>query len=242
MINSETMEFSDVIRAVEEQGFAVIPSCLDDGTVEHICDHFDDTSATQRNFLSVPIVRELATSNQVREIMDAVLDTKCFAVRGMFFNKSQESNWKIVWHQDLTIAVRERREADGFGRWSKKAGVSHVQPPAEIMSRMLAIRLHLDESAAENGPLRVIAGSHKHGRLSAHQVANLQKSNCVTCIVPKGGALLMRPLLLHASSACVDPKPRRVIHFEFAAEDLPPGLEWQEKVSPCLDHPGEVAN
>ena len=223
---------NDLEAAVREHGFAVISSCLDEGTVERICDHLDDTKYAQRNLLLVPIVRELATSKPVREIMDGLLGPECFAVKGILFNKTQESNWKVVWHQDLTIAVRERREANGFGPWSNKAGVSHVQPPAEIMSRILAIRLHLDDSGPDNGPLRVIAGSHKHGRLSAEQVSSWQKSNCVTCVVPKGGALLMRPLLLHASSACVAPKPRRVIHFEFAAEDLPSGLEWRDRVQP----------
>jgi ectoine hydroxylase-related dioxygenase (phytanoyl-CoA dioxygenase family) len=181
-------------------------------------------------FILVKMVRELATSQPVREIVESILGPKCFAVRGILFNKTQESNWKVAWHQDLTIAVHERREADGFGPWSKKAGITHVQPPAEIMSRMLAIRLHLDDSGPDNGPLRVIAGSHSEGRLSAQKVENRRKSNCVTCIVPRGGALLMRPLLLHASSACTVPKPRRVIHFEFAAEDLPEGLQWHDRV------------
>jgi hypothetical protein len=49
-------------------------------------------------------------------------------------------------------------------------------------------------------------------------------------MIPRGGALLMRPLLLHASSACVVPKPRRVIHLEFVAEHLPDGLEWFDRV------------
>jgi ectoine hydroxylase-related dioxygenase (phytanoyl-CoA dioxygenase family) len=135
-----------------------------------------------------------------------------------------------VWHQDLTIAVRERRDVDGFGSWTVKAGVLHVQPPADIMSGILAIRLHLDESELDNGPLRVIAGSHLEGRLSAEQIGNWKKENAVICTVPKGGALLMRPLLLHTSSACAIPKSRRVIHLEFAATDLPHGLEWQDRV------------
>jgi ectoine hydroxylase-related dioxygenase (phytanoyl-CoA dioxygenase family) len=215
---------------VEEHGFALISSCLDEGTVERLRDFLDESTNAQRNLFYAPIVRELATSRPVRAIVDAILGPECFAVRGIFFNKTKESNWKVVWHQDLTIAVRQRREVDGFGPWTEKSGVSHVQPPAEIMSRILAIRLHLDESGPDNGPLRVVAGSHRKGRLSSRQVANWDKSSCVTCIVPKGGALIMRPLLLHASSSCTVPKPRRVIHFEFAAEELPEGLEWQDRV------------
>jgi ectoine hydroxylase-related dioxygenase (phytanoyl-CoA dioxygenase family) len=147
-----------------------------------------------------------------------------------FFNKTRSSNWKVVWHQDLTIAVRERRDVDGFGPWTMKAGVLHVQPSAEVMGSILSIRLHLDDSGLDNGPLRVIAGSHREGRLSAKQIGGWEKENSVTCTVPKGGALVMRPLVLHASSACAIPKSRRVIHLEFATAELPHGLEWQDRV------------
>jgi ectoine hydroxylase-related dioxygenase (phytanoyl-CoA dioxygenase family) len=215
---------------VQREGFAVVPMCLDEGTVESLCKEFDVSQSPERNILSVSSVRSLASSEPVRQIMESVLGPHCFAVRGIFFNKTQSSNWKVVWHQDLTIAVSERRDVDGFGPWTRKAGVWHVQPPQDFMSGMLSIRLHLDESGYGNGPLRVICGSHRLGRLSAEQIARWEKGNCVTCVVPKGGALLMNPLVLHASSSCVIPKPRRVIHIEFAAAELPEGLAWYERV------------
>jgi ectoine hydroxylase-related dioxygenase (phytanoyl-CoA dioxygenase family) len=215
---------------VERDGFAVIPGCLDERTVEGLCDQFDDTRYPQRNFLSVPSIRALARSTSVREPMEMVLGPSCFAIRGIFFNKTRSSNWKVAWHQDLTIAVRERVDVEGFGPWTVKAGVSHVQPSAQVMSGILAIRLHLDESALDNGPLRIIPGSHRKGRLSAEQIRNWKKDQAVTVTVPKGGALVMRPLLLHASSECAVPKSRRVIHLEFAAAELPQGLHWHDKV------------
>ena len=227
---SDSNSESGLKALVEQDGFALVPQCLDEVTVERLCNQFDDTRYPQRNLLSVSSVQGLATSRPVREIMETVLGPKCFAVRGIFFNKTRSSNWKVVWHQDLTIAVRERKEVDGFGPWTMKAGVLHVQPPAEIMSGILAIRLHLDESGIDNGPLRVIAGSHREGRLSASQIGSWEKENSVTCTVPRGGALAMRPLLLHASSACAIPKSRRVIHLEFAAAELPQGLDWHDKV------------
>jgi len=119
-----------------------------------------------------------------------------------------------------------------------KAGILHVQPPSEVMSGLLAIRLHIDESRIDNGPLRVIAGSHGKGRLSAEQIGNWNKETCVTCTVPKGGALVMRPLLLHASSSCAIPKSRRVIHLEFASAELPHGLDWHDRVA--ADRPDSV--
>jgi ectoine hydroxylase-related dioxygenase (phytanoyl-CoA dioxygenase family) len=218
-------------QSVEENGFAIVPQCLADQTVEHLCSWLGKTDRPQRNLLEVAAVRDLAVSQAVRLLVNALLGEKCFAVRGILFSKTPESNWKVVWHQDRTIAVRKRRDTANFGPWSMKAGVPHVQPPASVMAKMLAIRLHLDESHANNGPLRVIPGSHKAGCLTAEELATWKERPSVVCAVPRGGAVLMRPLLVHASSSCAQLEPRRVVHLEFAADDLPNGLEWHERVN-----------
>ena len=107
-------------QRVEQDGFAVVPECLDEVTVELLDKQFDDSRSPERNLLSVPSVRALALSRPVREIMEAILGPECFAVRGIFFNKTRSSNWKVVWHQDLTIAVHERKDVDGFGPWTRR--------------------------------------------------------------------------------------------------------------------------
>jgi ectoine hydroxylase-related dioxygenase (phytanoyl-CoA dioxygenase family) len=135
-----------------------------------------------------------------------------------------------VWHQDRTVAVREKRDVPGFGPWTVKAGVPHVQPPLTIMENMLTIRLHVDECQETNGPLRIIAGSHRAGFVDDKSIQSLTKeARPVTCIVPQGGAMLMRPLLLHSSARATKPNHRRVIHLEFAATPLTGGLEWFEQ-------------
>ncbi|MCA1556325.1 MAG: phytanoyl-CoA dioxygenase family protein, partial [Acidobacteria bacterium] len=181
-----------------------------------------------RNLLVVaPEIGELVDASRIRPLMEQVLGASCFVVRSILFDKIPEANWKVAWHQDLSIAVRARRDMEGFGAWSEKAGVTHVQPPVEILERMLTLRLHLDVGDEANAPLRVIPGSHAGGRLSAEAITRLQeKSEATSCLVPRGGALLMRPLLLHASSAARVPQHRRVVHLEFAAAPLPDGLEW----------------
>jgi len=50
--------------------------------------------------------------------------------------------------------------------------------------------------------------------------------------------LVIRPLLLHASSSCAIPKSRRVIHLEFASAELPHGLDWHDRVA--ADRPDSV--
>ena len=229
MVNSSDATMGGVTQRVEREGFAIVPDCLEEETLRRLSEELAGGLESQRNLLGVASVRRLAASKRVREITEAVVGSRCFAVRGIFFNKTEGANWKVAWHQDLTIAVRERREVHGFGPWTTKGGVLHVQPPPQVMSGMLAIRLHLDDSGPENGPLRVMAGSHRKGRLTAEEIASVGKEDAMTCCVPRGAALLMRPLLLHTSSRCVIATPRRVIHLEFAAEELPAGLEWYER-------------
>jgi Phytanoyl-CoA dioxygenase (PhyH) len=218
------------LQTVEEDGFAIIPECLAEEVVERLRSDLGEKKYAQRNLLCVPTVRELAVSKAVKELISPILGEGCFAVRGILFNKTPDSNWKVVWHQDRTIAVRERKDVPYFGPWSTKAGVTHVQPPVSVVGTMLAIRLHLDESNEDNGPLRVIPGAHKTGCLSAEQIALCKQGTSFVCTVREGGAILMRPLLVHASSRSLKPEPRRVIHLEFAADDLPDGLEWHERV------------
>ena len=226
-------------EALERDGFAVVPQVLDASTVAALIaavSRAGEGTGSQRrgsvyalrNLLEdIPEVAALADSAAVRALVSPVLGPGCFPVRGILFDKTPEANWNVVWHQDLSIAVRERRDVEGFGPWSEKAGVVHVQPPAHILERMLTVRLHLDDCAETNGPLLVLPGSHLGGRLTAPEIQH-QRTQMVSvpCPVPSGGALLMRPLLLHASSASQSPRHRRVIHLEYAAEPLPGGLQW----------------
>jgi ectoine hydroxylase-related dioxygenase (phytanoyl-CoA dioxygenase family) len=189
------------------------------------------TQACLRNLLaSHPVVRRAARSSSVRTAAEAVLGPRCFAVRAILFDKTPEANWKVAWHQDLTIAVRQRRCAVGFTAWSEKHDVDHVQPPVPVLERMLAVRVHLDDCRMENGPLRVLPGSHREGRLDPAAIHRWQaRVSEVQCIAGQGGLVLMRPLLLHASSVARVASQRRVLHLEFAADDLPGNLEWFDR-------------
>jgi ectoine hydroxylase-related dioxygenase (phytanoyl-CoA dioxygenase family) len=95
---------------------------------------------------------------------------------------------------------------------------------------MLLVRIHFDECGADYGPLRVIPGSHNHGFLSDRQIQDWPKSRAVMCVAKRGDAILMRPLLLHSSPPATAPSSRRVIHLEFAAEQLPSGVAWNDRV------------
>jgi ectoine hydroxylase-related dioxygenase (phytanoyl-CoA dioxygenase family) len=123
--------------------------------------------------------------------------------------------------------VVARADVPGYGPWTIKAGVSHVQPPVRILERMLSVRIHLDDCEESNGALRVLPGTHLLGRLTPGQIAEQQRSvAAISCAMPAGGVMLMRPLLVHSSSSASQAVHRRVIHIDYATSPLDSGLRW----------------
>jgi hypothetical protein len=177
---------------------------------------------------------EIAALARSRCLIDALVELTSstpFAVRGILFDKTSRANWRVAWHQDFAIAVRERADVAGFGPWSVKAGVDHTHAPAHVLERMLTVRVHLDDANDRNGALQVIPGSHHSGKLDEASLAHfVNDGNAVTCPARAGDALVMRPLLLHSSSPAAVPNHRRVIHLEYALEELPTPLKWFERI------------
>jgi ectoine hydroxylase-related dioxygenase (phytanoyl-CoA dioxygenase family) len=233
----------DFTGTIKRDGFTVIANVIDEEVVNQLLTELrnlgTDIAFNQRagkafgirNLLNVlPAARALANSAQLRALVEPVLGNTARVVRGIYFDKHRDANWKVAWHQDLTIAVRRQIEAEGYGLWSMKAGIPHVQPPVAVLENVLTLRLHLDDTDESNGALRVIPGSHRDGRIGAQEEIQWRKEQqgVATCSVHKGGVMLMRPLLLHASSASTNPSHRRVLHFEYSSADLPRGMEWYD--------------
>ncbi|MDQ6786349.1 MAG: phytanoyl-CoA dioxygenase family protein [Acidobacteriota bacterium] len=224
----------------DERGFDIVDNVFDEQIIDNLTLKlarlkFDETAKQRqsvafgvRNLLNVaPFVREFADSDAVRKLIEPIAGKEARVVRAIFFDKTPEANWKVPFHQDLTIAVKKQKAAADFSAWTRKANILHVQPPASVLENILTLRAHLDDTDESNGALRVVARSHRFGKLSAAQIEKLKvASEIATCRVGKGGAMLMRPLLLHASSAATNVSHRRVLHFEFSSENLPEGLEW----------------
>ena len=207
-------------------GYELVTRVVPTPLIDELYDALADAPYVERDLFSrYPSIRRLPALPG----LDPFLGKDCFAVRALFFDKRPGKNWPVAWHQDRTIAVRERIDADGFGPWSVKHGVDHVEAPPEVLKSMVSIRFHLDDCDETNGPLRVVPGSHRHGALSAEQADALRHTTGeITVTAPRGSALLMRPLLLHASSPATTPGHRRVVHIEFAHQRLPSGLLWWE--------------
>jgi hypothetical protein len=230
-----------VVRQVEEQGFAVVPGVLAPERVEAVTAELEAALGSPeegalrsqegsvyaaRNVLTLwPAAATLWRVAPLPEILGALLGPGFGLVRGLFFDKPPRQTWALPWHKDLTIAVCDNRlPGTQFARATRKAGVPHVEAPEGVLASMLTLRLHLDDMTEENGPLKVIPGSHRSGkRLVLGDVPPH------TVLVGRGGALLMRPLLAHSSgrSHPETTRHRRILHLEFAASvHLPVGYAW----------------
>ncbi|MCA8960071.1 MAG: phytanoyl-CoA dioxygenase family protein [Planctomycetes bacterium] len=222
----------------DRQGYRVVPSRFDDReltAVEEALARLPDepgayrrgeSDYARRNLLGHARTRELALDQRLMALARSLVGEAARPVKATLFDKTPDANWRIPWHQDRMIAVRQRIEVLGFGPWSVKAGVPHVQPPASVLERMVALRLHLDDCDERNGALEVLPGSHRHGFIDGPSVERWRDRPSTLCPVPRGGVFAMAPLLLHRSAPSSDPTHRRVIHIEYASVELPSALEW----------------
>lgn len=182
--------------------------------------------AGSRDFLSLAWCQSLAT--RLRRSLGDLLERDAVAIQCTCFTKSRDRNWLVPLHQDLSVPVAQHVEGAGLNGWSRKQGALFVQPPARLLERLVAVRIHLDPCTEDDGPLHVVPGSHRHGVLSPEAAAGIGRSHeSVSCIAAAGDALLMRPLLLHASSKASGTSLRRVLHFLFAPAQASHGLRWQ---------------
>jgi ectoine hydroxylase-related dioxygenase (phytanoyl-CoA dioxygenase family) len=203
-------------------GFEIFPSVLEQSEVTRIGDALEGDvvergRAGARHLMQDPVVAGVAHDPRLVAIACRVLGPSAVPFRATLFDKSPAHNWLVVWHQDTALPLRERRDATGWGPWSIKAVVTYAHAPASTLGRVVAVRLHIDDSDSGNGPLRVLPGSHTRGVMADDEIAKLARDvHAVDCVAPAGGVVAMRPLIVHASSKAVTDRRRRVLHIEYA--------------------------
>ncbi|MHB8474539.1 MAG: phytanoyl-CoA dioxygenase family protein [Gammaproteobacteria bacterium] len=222
------------LAAFESSGFALVAQVLADSECSKVAGHFDTFTSDDagiRALLELDWCRSLASMMRSHPETAPHLSSDSVAVQCTAFAKKPETNWLVSLHQDLSIPVCERVQNPECRGWSSKQGVLFVQPPVVVLESLVAIRVHIDACSAENGALRIVPGSYRLGRLSADAQAEFRNATGELVVpVERGGALLMRPLILHASSKAAVPNGRRVLHFLFGPRTLPLGLRWHTAI------------
>jgi hypothetical protein len=183
-----------------------------------------------RCLLDDPLVRQIALILRERLCVIGVLPATARAIQAIAFDKTPDANWKVAWHQDVMFPFARPVTSAGYELPSKKDDVDYARPPRIVLEEMLAVRLHLDDCDAANGPLKVAPGSHVHGILRSSEISSCAgRHGEFICTAKEGEALLMQPLLLHASSPAIKPNRRRVLHLVYHS-GAPMAETWYRSV------------
>jgi ectoine hydroxylase-related dioxygenase (phytanoyl-CoA dioxygenase family) len=214
---------ADRSQQISLLGFAVLPNVFSADEMDEVIRDLDvatlrRSKAGVRHALAHPSVATLASDARLLEIAREYLGNHAAPFNATLFDKSPEANWLVVWHQDTALPLRERVDAKGWGPWSVKDQINYAHAPAPALAQILTLRVHLDDSNRDNGPLRVLPASHEAGVLTDDEIAGfVERVAPIECVVPKGGVVAMKPLIIHASSKCDSIARRRVIHIEYAS-------------------------
>jgi ectoine hydroxylase-related dioxygenase (phytanoyl-CoA dioxygenase family) len=231
-------------KEINSEGFAIIEAIYSDSEVEKIISEIekvtqaktdnatfrksDDLFAIRQFHKEIPETLPHVFNNNLLEFIKTNFGENYFITKSIYFDKPEKSNWFVSYHQDLTISVNKKVEVENFENWTVKQNQFAVQPPKEILENNFTIRIHLDRTTKDNGALKVLNASHKKG-ISRVENIKLNEEIETICEVEKGGIMIMKPLLFHASNKTTNNERRRVIHIEFSNQILPNELEWSEK-------------
>ncbi len=171
----------------------------------------------RRNLMQCSAVQEFANDSRLLDLALSLTGKNMLAYKATLFEKTEQANWLVAFHQDTALPVEQIPTGEGWGSASVKQGLTFAHAPTKVLERILALRIHLDDSTSSNGPLRVIPGSHQMRWLTDVEFQAAQDaSEPLECTTPCGGVIAMRPLILHASSKSDTEKSRRVLHIEYA--------------------------
>lgn len=227
---------------ISEKGFEVIKGIYSDEEVRKILEVIDQADSDKetfrkseglfaiRQFLKeIPETIPFIFNEKLQQVIRELFGADYFVVKSIYFDKPPGSNWYVAYHQDLTISVNQKTEIPGFGPWTVKQNQFAVQPPLSVLENSFTIRIHLDDTDEQNGALKVIPGSHTK-QIYRPETIDWERETETSCRVPKGGIMIMKPLLLHSSSRTTNNQKRRVIHIEFSNQELPGEMEWAERM------------
>lgn len=236
------MTLNDTKLHLYKNGFAILENIYTEAEIQQLlsiignADTTADTFRKSENLFAIrQFLKEIPQSlpvllnSKLKKIINQVFGEGYFAVKSIYFDKPAESNWFVSYHQDLTISVDKKQDITGYGPWTVKQNQFAVQPPLNVLENIFTLRIHLDDTNEHNGALKVIPGSNNK-QIYRPETINLNTETEMTCIVPKGGIMIMKPLLLHSSGRTTNNQRRRVIHIEFSNIELPEGLQWSERI------------
>ncbi|HEY0197009.1 MAG TPA: phytanoyl-CoA dioxygenase family protein [Rhodanobacter sp.] len=219
---------SSLPASFDDEGFAIFASVISGQVCDEIVSalaRLENVGAGSRALIKTKLFVEVANAIQQHPGIKELLAENVKPVQCTLFAKGSNALWSVTPHQDLSIPVREQQQIIGWRGWSQKEGMTFVQPPDLVLEQLVAVRLQLDDHSPETGPLEVVPGTHLLGRLSNAEILKQAGAGRYPCLVPRGGAVVIRPLIIHSSDKPKTTQPRRVLQYLFGPP-LPDGMHW----------------
>ncbi len=236
------MPFTKHKYKIAEDGFTIINNVYSEDEVTKLIYAIEATEhkgatfrksaglfAIRQFIKEVPATLPLILNDKLVRIIRSIFGIDYFIVKSIYFDKPEDSNWFVAYHQDLTISVDRKNNIEHFGPWTVKQNQFAVQPPLQVLENIYTIRIHLDETNEGNGALKVIKQSHAK-QIYRPETIDWETETETLCSVNSGGIMIMKPLLLHSSGRTLNNSRRRVIHIEFSSSQLPQPLQWAERI------------
>ncbi len=240
------MTLTDTKLHLDKNGFAILDNIYTEAEIQQLLDIIEkaDTTADTfrksenlfaiRQFLKeIPETLPFVFNEKMQSILYKMFGKDYFVVKSIYFDKPPASNWFVAYHQDMTISVDKKLAIEGYGPWTVKQKQFAVQPPLAVLENIFTLRIHLDDTDADNGALKIVPRSHKK-QIYRPETIDWTIESEIICNVSKGGAMFMKPLLLHSSGRTTNSNRRRVIHIEFSDKELPEGLCWAERMNALI--------
>ena len=234
------------VNEINTDGFTIINNVYNENEIEKLISIIENTTenkagkttfrksedlfAIRQFHKEIPETLDYIFNQNLKNIIESNFGKNYFITKSIYFDKPEKSNWFVAYHQDLTISVDKKIDVENFENWTTKQNQFAVQPPKEILEKNFTIRIHIDKTTKDNGALKVINRSHSKG-IQRVENMNLNNEKETICEIEKGGIMIMKPLLFHASNKTTNNERRRVIHIEFSNIELPNGLDWSERTN-----------
>jgi hypothetical protein len=213
---------------LEQSGFTLCRRALDAGQLAVLANLAPAAHAARNLLWERPELRPALEYLGIDRLASEARGQGAFPVNVLFLDKTAEANWKVPGHQDLMVPVERETDEPGFTGWTTKHGVVHVEPPAELLEKLVIVRIHLDDCPASNGALAVVPGSHRRGKLGDAELIEFSLESFTPCEAAAGDVLLMKPLLVHRSSPAEAPGHRRVLQVVYATDDPGKRVRWKQ--------------
>src|SRR5438477_6684002 len=109
---------AEVSTQMIDPGYWIEPAVLSEKECEHLIAALSNVQRSRagvRHPMRNPAIHGMASNDRLQALARKALGTEATPFRATLFEKSQERNWLIAWHQDTALPLASFFDAPGWG-------------------------------------------------------------------------------------------------------------------------------